>query len=488
VTAALSTDGADAANYTANTLATDTASIFPIALEIGIAATSKDYDRNTDAETSAHVAGGLLAGDEVSVSSTRGYFATQNAGTGIMVTAALSTDGADAANYTANLTATDTASIYPIGLEIGITANNKYYDGDSTAITSAHVAGGLLAGDFVSVSSADGYFATENAGTGIMVTAALSTDGADAGNYTANATATTIADIIQLELSVTPVDAFLYIREGDPLPEFAFNYLGWIAGDEGNEGYTVVREDGFTYDAASNESAGTYTITPEPSNSNYRFMLEAGILHVNPYGPGTRAVKPVLNCIEEIGDNLYVANFEYKNENDVAVFIPLGVDNLLTGSGIDWARSQDVPTMFVPGGDSFMVFFDGSALSWTVKSSDGDQKVSNAANANSSSTKCNGNNKKAATVTADIEDENLVSDELQAYPNPVIDKVHLSMKEIENYKMVQLFDFAGRSFPVTSINKRTDHLEIEMAQLPAGHYFIRIVMEDSSRVVQIIKQ
>ncbi|MEA3461142.1 MAG: T9SS type A sorting domain-containing protein, partial [Bacteroidota bacterium] len=72
--------------------------------------------------------------------------------------------------------------------------------------------------------------------------------------------------------------------------------------------------------------------------------------------------------------------------------------------------------------------------------------------------------------------------------NPVIDKVHITMKDIENYKLIQLYDFTGRSFPITSIDKRTDNLEIDMAELSSGNYFIRIVMEDSARVVQIIKK
>ena len=247
--------------------------------------------------------------------------------------------------------------------------------------------------------------------------------------------------------------------------------------------------DGVAYNPASGSSAGSYIVTPVTVNSNYLFTVETGTLHVNPYGPGTRAVKPVLNCIREITPGYFLANFEYKNENDVAVYIPVGADNLLSGSGIDWEVSDEVPTMFVPGGGSFMVYFDGSELSWTVNSRDGDQKVSNAANANSSSTKCNGNNQKSATVAGEIEDEeSLIPIELLAYPNPVLEKVHLSMKGIENYRMIQLYDFAGRSFPITSIDKRTDNLEIDMAQLSAGHYVIRIVMEDSSRVVQIIKQ
>ncbi len=290
-------------------------------------------------------------------------------------------------------------------------------------------------------------------------------------------------------VTVTAIDPFLYIREGDPLPVFAFTYLGWIPGDAGNEGYTVLRDtDGAVYDQSSSSSAGTYTVTPVPSNGNYTFAFETGTLHVNPYGPGTRAVKPILNCIEEIDANYYVANFEYKNENDVAVYIPEGDDNMLTGTGIDWENFEGLPTMFEPGGGTFVVYFDGSELSWTVNSRDQNQKVSNAANANSSSTKCQ-TNIKSAQVSVEIVEEELDSDQLVAYPNPVVNKVYLIMKDIENYKLIQLYDFTGRVHAITSIDKRADLLEIEMAQLSAGNYFIRVIMEDdSSRVVQIIKE
>jgi hypothetical protein len=209
---------------------------------------------------------------------------------------------------------------------------------------------------------------------------------------------------------------------------------------------------------------------------------------MNPYGPGTRAVKPVLNCIQEIDTDYFVANFEYRNDNEVAVYIPLGEDNFLTGTGIDWDNSDPIPTMFAPGGGSFRIFFDGSSLSWTVNSRDGDQKVSNAANANSSSTKCKGNTKSTASFTEEISVNELDLDQLVAYPNPVGDKVYLSLNGIENYKMIKLYDFAGRSFPITSIDKRTNTLEIDMAELPAGHYLISVVMEDTARVVQLIKK
>jgi hypothetical protein len=361
------------------------------------------------------------------------------------------------------------------------------------AVTSAYVLDGLVDGDAVSVNSTGGLFGDENVGTDKIVNAFVSASGADAGNYLANGSASATADITPLEVLVTPAEPFLYISEGDPLPVFAFTYLGWIPGDAGNDGYTVLRDsDGAAYDPASSTSAGTYTVAPAPSNGNYSFLVETGVLHVNPSGPSTRAVKPVLNCIEEIDTDYYVANFEYKNENDVAVYIPLGEDNFLSGSGIDWTNSDPIPTWFEPGGGSFRVFFDGTDLSWTVSSRDNDQKVRNAAGANSSSTKCkgngNGNGKKSATVTAEVNEILPAQEELVAYPNPVGEKLYISMKDIEHYKMIVLYDFAGRSHPITSIDKRSDQLEIDMVHLSPGHYFIRIEMEESTQVVPIIKQ
>ena len=485
----ISVTGADAGNYQANTTATDSADITTKELVIGITADDKDYDGNTAAGTQASITSGLVPGDIVTVSSFNGSFDTKHVGTGKSVSASVSSSGDDAGNYTPNTTASATASISAIDLVIGITADDKDYDGNYWAVTQAVITSGLVSGDIVSVTSSNGMFDNKDVGSW-GVTANVSALGSDAGNYLANTSASTTANITPKEVNVSLADPFLIIREGDPLPVFAFTYLGWIPGDAGNESYTVLRDsDGAMYDPESSVSSGTYTVTPEPINSNYTYMVEVGVMHVNPYGPGTRAIKPVLNCIEMISPNYYVANFEYKNENDERVIIPLGDDNFLSGSGIDWANSDEVPTIFEPGGGSFMVFFDGSELSWTVNSRDGDQKVSNAANANSSSTKCKGNSKKSATVSSIFEGEpGLDPDQLMAYPNPVTDKVHITMKDIEKYKMILLYDFTGRSHSITSIDKRTDQLEIDMAQLAPGHYFIRIEMEDTTRVVPIIKQ
>jgi len=89
----------------------------------------------------------------------------------------------------------------------------------------------------------------------------------------------------------------------------------------------------------------------------------------------------------------------------------------------------------------------------------------------------------------DVEEEaGLEADKVLAYPNPVTDKLYISMKDIEKYKLIILYDFAGRSHPLTSIDKGPDQLELDMGHLASGHYFIRIEMEDTMKVVPVIKQ
>jgi hypothetical protein len=157
--------------------------------------------------------------------------------------------------------------------------------------------------------------------------------------------------------------------------------------------------------------------------------------------------------------------------------------------GIDWENSDPLPTFFEPGGGSFKLFFQqGSDITWVVSSRSLFRDVTLWAYASTRSYECKGDGKKSATVTTEVEEILPGKDELVAYPNPVGEKLYISMKDIEHYKMIVLYDFAGRSHPITSIDKRSDQLEIDMVHLSPGHYFIRIEMEDSTQVVPIIKQ
>ncbi len=89
----------------------------------------------------------------------------------------------------------------------GITANNKVYDGLTTASLNVGTASftGMVGGDSLSVASSSGNFDNKNVGTGKTVAiSGLSLGGIDASNYTlADATASSTADITPAALAIT---------------------------------------------------------------------------------------------------------------------------------------------------------------------------------------------------------------------------------------------------------------------------------------------
>ena len=210
--------GDDATNYAIqNLVAEATANITAKTLNVsGITATNKVYDGNTAAAINTSgvtnatlVSGGMVAGDNVVVSAT-GSFADKNVNSSILVTLSSTYSGADAGNYNFNAQANTTANITAKALNItGITADNKVYDGNTSAtinisgVTNATlVSGGLVAGDNVTV-SATGTFADKNANTSILVTLNSTYGGADASNYNITSQANTTANITAKAVTLT---------------------------------------------------------------------------------------------------------------------------------------------------------------------------------------------------------------------------------------------------------------------------------------------
>src|SRR5262249_7282820 len=117
----------------------------------------------------------------------------------------------DASNYSLTQPTT-TANITALGLTVsGITANNKVYDGTTTATLNTGSASlvGVQSGDTVTLStgSATGTFATAAVRTAKTATVpALTLGGADAGNY-ALPQPTTTANITSKALTVSGITA-----------------------------------------------------------------------------------------------------------------------------------------------------------------------------------------------------------------------------------------------------------------------------------------
>ncbi|PYM06291.1 MAG: hypothetical protein DMD82_09150 [Candidatus Rokuibacteriota bacterium] len=201
----LSLSGADAGNYTVNSTATTTADITVLGIAGSITANSKTYDASTVATIATRSLTGVLGTDAVSYTGGTATFGNKNVGTGKTVTGTgLGLSGADAGNYTVNTTATTTANIIALGITGSITAGNKVYDGSAAATILTRALAGVLGTDVVSYVGGVASFGNKNVGTGKTVTGTgLSLSGADAGNYTVNSTATTLADITLRSLTVS---------------------------------------------------------------------------------------------------------------------------------------------------------------------------------------------------------------------------------------------------------------------------------------------
>src|SRR5262249_8783690 len=164
-----------------------TAHITSPALSVSATGANKLYDATTTATVS--LTDNRLAGDSLTSSYTSASFANKNVGTAKAVSVSgIALSGTDAANYSANNTASATADITAKGLTVsGVTAADKVYDATTTATinTDSATLSGVLSGDTVilAAGSASGPFATKDRGTGKVVSVwGMSLPGADAPN------------------------------------------------------------------------------------------------------------------------------------------------------------------------------------------------------------------------------------------------------------------------------------------------------------------
>jgi hypothetical protein len=190
----LALSGADAGNYTL-IQPTTTGNITPAGLTVAeIEAQNKVYDGTNSATliVSNALLVGVLTGDTVTLDTTNamGVFADKSVGTDKLVTVSgLTLLGADAAKYTLTQPTTN-ADITAASLTVtGITANDKVYDGNSTATlnTTGAILVGMMPGDAVALNTvgATGAFTDPDVGTAKTVLVSGSTlSGMDAGNYT----------------------------------------------------------------------------------------------------------------------------------------------------------------------------------------------------------------------------------------------------------------------------------------------------------------
>jgi hypothetical protein len=199
-------DGNGGNNY-AVTLQTAAGTITPKALTALIVANNKVYDATTAATGTVSSLIGVISGDSASLSGSPTFaFLDKNVGTNKSVTVSgFTLTGTDAGNYTVTIPIGLTATITAKALSItGVAANNKVYDGTTSATLTGGALSGVIAGDTATLTAGTGAFADKNVGTAKPVTASgYAISGADAGNYTVTNPTGLTADITPATLGLT---------------------------------------------------------------------------------------------------------------------------------------------------------------------------------------------------------------------------------------------------------------------------------------------
>ena len=195
--------GSDAGNYNLTSVGTATADITAKELTGSFTAANKVYDGNTSATVDTRSLPGVISPDTVNLDVTNAQFDNKNVGNGKTVSADLALSGAQAGNYSlSSNTATTTADITAKELTGSFTANNKVYDGNTSATVDTRSLPGVISPDTVNLDVTNAQFDNKNVGNGKTVSADLALSGAQAGNYSlSSATATTTANITAKQLT-----------------------------------------------------------------------------------------------------------------------------------------------------------------------------------------------------------------------------------------------------------------------------------------------
>jgi hypothetical protein len=242
----LSLTGAQAGDYIVNGSASGAIGVItPASLSAGlIGSTSKVYDAalNANLDGSNFNLTGTFAGDAVTlVSPASGLYAGKDVGSNLSVTASgLTLSGAQAGDYVVNASAAGAiGAITPANLTASLTgATTKTYDATAAAglTPSNYSLAGLFAGDSIAVIQGSANYASKDVGANIAVTAnGLTLSGAQAGDYTVNASASgAIGTITPASLTATLIGSTTKIYNGTTIAALTpANYAlsGVLGGD-----------------------------------------------------------------------------------------------------------------------------------------------------------------------------------------------------------------------------------------------------------------
>ncbi|MCW2367150.1 filamentous hemagglutinin family protein [Sphingobium sp. B7D2B] len=320
---------------------------------------SKVYDRTTSATLQPVNIAGVIAGDDLVVTTASADFANANVGTGKTVTVSgMQLTGTDAANYVLNATSAsaDIGTITPRQVNVTVTGHgSKTYDGNANLALSQFGSLALILADGDAATqgmlSADGLgldsstlsaaFADRNAGNGKAVTlSGFSLTNNSLGNYALTSTsALGLADIARATLTLNAVsDSKIY--DGTTTSNGVVQWNGLIASDSlsatqafdsKNAGNRQLVVDHFTIDDGNN-GANYFVVRNTAAGTISRKQISATLTGAvsKVYDGTTTAILLPSNLVDIVSGDAVAVTASTANYADRNV----GTGKLVTVSGI----------------------------------------------------------------------------------------------------------------------------------------------------------
>ena len=262
---------------------------------------TRAYDGTVDVAANIFTLSGLVSGQHLTLTGS-GTVADKNVGSNKTVTLGSLTLGNGSGGLASNYTftgGTQTATITAKALTMfGLTASNKVYDANTSAVLGGTAAVTALSGDVVTLTgTASGLFADKNAASNKAVTVSgITLGGTDAGNYNLLQQTGLSATISKAQLSYTAAPAnFL---NGQTPNDLSGTVNGFAAGDT----LTNSTSDHLAWTTPANASSkpGSYAIEGNGLlASNYSFSQAAPNSTALTLAPATPPT-PVLNATTQL--------------------------------------------------------------------------------------------------------------------------------------------------------------------------------------------
>jgi hypothetical protein len=414
---------------------------------------------------------------------------------------------------TATSTATQNSLVgsYPIVLSGGGAVNYILQDGNGTmTITKANLIAtadyqtraygdpnpsltisynGFLNGDGVSSISVKPVIATLANALSPVGTYPITVSGGSALNYNLQ----DVPDILNISPASLVVDADdKGINDDDNLPVFTSTITGFRNG----ENNTIISGPQYSVSPVyQKDHPGIYTITPSALvlsyQNNYNISYLPGTLYVN--NDNGNNIVPKLDCVELLSNDPsgfnYAAHFSYNNPNSTLFYVPVGTNNKITTTG---SYSGQLPIVFQPGSGQFKIYFDGTKMTWTLTTYNGNHSTAVAATASSTSSRCSSG---SGTLQAVVEDsitnetaETPIEPTASIYPNPSKGLVTINIKNgTLSSANIQIIDAFGRVIPVTGKKLSDQSIQVDLALVRSGVYFIRILVGNEYKIFRVVK-